>query len=51
MYIHYFLKTVHENTKQSKQQLTLWARFVKCWFDQSAKPFYYNISCNNYTLD
>lgn len=33
MYIHYFLKTVHENTKQSKQQLTLWARFVKCWFD------------------
>lgn len=51
MYIHYFLKTVHESYKAKKQRSSLYAKFLSYWFDEPAKPFYYNIAGHNFTLE
>lgn len=51
MYIHYFLKTVHESCKAKRKKGTVCSQILSNWLDQPAKKFYYNIAGQNFTLE
>ena len=51
MYIHYFLKTVHESCKAKCKKGTVCSQVLSYWCDQPAKIFFYNIAGQNFTLE